>query len=439
MKISVISREEDITLKERINDISKTHRNLNPELHPFERAREYTRALNATKLERLFAAPFIDSLEGHIDGVYSLAKHPTDLTALLSGSGDGEIRYWNLATKQTVWKTTGHQGFVRGMCAVPFGNNFFSVGDDKTVKLWDFKENKPLNTYAAKNAFSGIDHHRNKPWFVTSSTQIDLWDHERADPIQALSWGADTITTVKMNQTETSILASTGSDRTIILYDLRTSSPISKVIMEMRSNAISWNPMEAFNFTVANENHNCYTFDMRNLKRSINILKDHVSAVLDLDYSPTGQEIVTGGYDKTIRIFNSREGHSRDVYHTKRMQRIFCVKYSMDSKFVLSGSDDGNIRLWKNNSNEKIGTKNHREKASLNYTTALKERYKHMPEINRISKQRKVPKAIKKAASVKRIQTESIKRKQENVRKHSKPGSVKRVPLRDQHIITTEK
>lgn len=74
-----------------------------------------------------------------------------------------------------------------------------------------------------------------------------------------------------------------------------------------------------------------------------------------MDYSPTGEEIVTGAYDRTVRIFNLRQGRSRDIYHTKRMQRIFCVKYSMDSKYVLSGSDDGNVRLWKANASEKIG------------------------------------------------------------------------------------
>jgi len=37
--------------------------------------------------------------------------------------------------------------------------------------------------------------------------------------------------------------------------------------------------MEAFNFAVANEDHNCYIYDMRNLKMASNILKDHVSAV----------------------------------------------------------------------------------------------------------------------------------------------------------------
>lgn len=36
--------------------------------------------------------------------------------------------------------------------------------------------------------------------------------------------------------------------------------------MQTKSNAISWNPMEAMKFVVANEDGNLYTYDMRNLK-----------------------------------------------------------------------------------------------------------------------------------------------------------------------------
>lgn len=42
---------------------------------------------------------------------------------------------------------------------------------------------------------------------------------------------------------------------------------------------------------------------------------------MDVDFAPTGQEIVTGSYDRTLRLYNINQGHSRDVYHTKRMQR----------------------------------------------------------------------------------------------------------------------
>lgn len=45
----------------------------------------------------------------------------------------------------------------------------------------------------------------------------------------------------------------------------------------------------------------------------------------------------------------------REVYHTKRMQHVICVKWSSDSKYVLSGSDEMNIRLWKANAAEKLG------------------------------------------------------------------------------------
>ena len=35
---------------------------------------------------------------------------------------------------------------------------------------------------------------------------------------------------------------------------------------------------------------------------------------------------------------------NREIYHTKRMQRIFSVLWSSDAKYVMSGSDEMNIR-----------------------------------------------------------------------------------------------
>ena len=59
------------------------HRNLDPALHPHEKAVEYTRALNAAKLQRVFAKPFLGSLP-HTDGVTCLARSPAHLNSLVS-------------------------------------------------------------------------------------------------------------------------------------------------------------------------------------------------------------------------------------------------------------------------------------------------------------------------------------------------------------------
>lgn len=67
------------------------------------------------------------------------------------------------------------------------------------------------------------------------------------------------------------------------------------------------------------------------------IHKDHIGAVMDLEYSPTGREFVTGSFDKTVRIFPYDEGRSREVYHSKRMQVLNSVMFSMDAHYILTG------------------------------------------------------------------------------------------------------
>ena len=120
---------------------------------------------------------------------------------------------------------------------------------------------------------------------------------------------------------------------------------------------------------------------MRNLAHPRFLHSGHTSAVLDVDFSPTGQEFVSGSFDCSVRIFKATESSSRfiffqnirnfrfydriiqinifvflrDIYHTRRMNCVLSVLYSMDSKFVLSGSNEMNVRVWKSNAAEKLG------------------------------------------------------------------------------------
>lgn len=324
------------------------------------------------------------------------------------------------------------------------GSRFISVGEDKIVRLWNYPENKvglvsdtvePISSIIGKSVFLGVDHHWSQPSFATCGEQVEIWDENRSEPLQSLTWGVDSVTNIRYNPVECSVLATTGSDRAVVLYDVRQATPLRKVILSMKSNGICWNPTEAFNFTVANEDSNLYTFDMRKLDRPLNIHKDHTMAVLDVDYSPTGVEFVSGSYDKTIRIFKVDSGRSREVYHTKRMQRIFCVQWSSDATYLLSGSDETNIRLWKAEASKKLGKLRGREKIALNYASKLRERYRFHPAIRRIARHRHVPRMIYKALKERQVMLASQKRKQENIIRHSKPGSVKIKAERNKSVV----
>jgi WD repeat and SOF domain-containing protein 1 len=419
----------------------KVPRNYDSALHPLEVPREYSRALNATKLERVFAKPFLGNLDGHKDGVHCLYKHPTQLNILLSGACDGEIKIWNLMNRKCIQTYLAHDGFVRGICMNQSADTFFSCGNDKIVKHWKYdletetRNLEPIQTIVGKTFYTGIDHHYKKPIYATSGERVEVWDETHLEPIKSYSWGVDSHYSVKFNPIECSLLASCAADRSIILYDIRQTVPIRKVVLEMSSNSICWNPLEAMYFTVANEDHNLYTFDMRKFDQAIQVHKDHVGAVMSLDYAPTGKEFTSASYDKTIRIFQVNNGHSREVYHTKRMQHVMSVKWSLDNKYIISASDEMNIRLWKAQAADKLGLLRPREREQLEYNDKLKDKFKYFPEIKRIKRHRHLPKTIYNSLKEKQIMKSSRQRKEANVRKHSKPGKIPFVSEKEKHVV----
>ncbi|KDN52007.1 WD40 repeat-like protein [Tilletiaria anomala UBC 951] len=488
MKITALSRSLDNHLPGRSGDATPVSRNLDPALHPFSKPREYTRALNAAKVDRMFAKPFVASLEGHVDGVYSLAKDPERLGVIASGSGDGEIKLWNLPSQSCLHTyTKAHKGIIQSLSMSPsstssqtFGRHLLSCSTDRTVKMWNAdphpdhtgwagdaansdddedddegadataagqakrggllsyqvaekKAIQPLALYAGKAAFNSVSHHYGKQQFASASSVIQIWDLNRSgssgtgqEALNTITWGSETINVVKFNASERDVLASAGSDRSVVLYDLRAAKPLTKLFMTMRANDISWSPIEPTVFALASEDHNVYTFDMRNMASATQIYKDHVAAVMSVDWAPTGQELVSASYDRTLRLWEyGRGAHSRDVYHTKRMQRIFSAAYSLDARYVLSGSDDGNVRIWKARASEKIGILSGREMAAKEYRESLQKKWSHTGDVKRVSSSRNVPKPIKAAQQLKRTMLEAERVKEERRRKHTKTGNAK--------------
>lgn len=171
------------------------------------------------------------------------------------------------------------------------------------------------------------------------------------------------------------MIASTCIDRSIILFDVRANSALQKIYLKNKSKPLCWNPQEPLNLVIGNDNGNCYTFDIRKLDHAKMVHKDHVSAILDIDFAPTGREFATGSYDKTLRIFKFDDGRSREVYHTKRMTYVNSVLYTMDSKYILSGSEDTNIRMWKSNASDSLNVLLPREKEKIQYQQKLKKRF----------------------------------------------------------------
>lgn len=60
--------------------------------------------------------------------------------------------------------------------------------------------------------------------------------------------------------------------------------------------------------------------------------------------------------------------------------------FSADARFVLTGSDDGNVRIWKAKASDKLGIITARERAAMEYRESLKERWKMDTQVGKVSR-----------------------------------------------------
>ena len=136
-------------------------------------------------MDRIFAKPFLFSLPGHSDGISALAKSPNSLVNFLSGSFDGEIRFWDLSQRKTLFQLNAHLNLIKGLCFSKTGSMILSTGDDKIINIFDIdkcikQKNKEVsNKLTSKYVLNNVDCCSKYDSFATSGQIVQIWNYNR--------------------------------------------------------------------------------------------------------------------------------------------------------------------------------------------------------------------------------------------------------------------
>src|SRR5690606_30653463 len=88
----------------------------------------------------------VATVDGHEGNLRSLAWSP-DGTTIATAGFDGTIRLWNAATRTVERVLTGHdENEVRSVQFSPDGKQLVTTGNDGTVRIWDAESGAPIRT-----------------------------------------------------------------------------------------------------------------------------------------------------------------------------------------------------------------------------------------------------------------------------------------------------
>ena len=85
----------------------------------------------------------VRTFAGHRGVVYAVTWDPSG-NLLVSGAGDGVLRWWDVQRGECVRIREAHQGAIRSLRVSPDGRRLASCGDDGAIMLWDLKSAEHL-------------------------------------------------------------------------------------------------------------------------------------------------------------------------------------------------------------------------------------------------------------------------------------------------------
>jgi WD repeat and SOF domain-containing protein 1 len=118
--------------------------------------------------------------------------------------------------------------------------------------------------------------------------------------------------------------------------------------------------------------------------------------------------------------------------------RVLCTLFTADARFVLSGSDDGSVRVWKAKANDRLGIVDARERSAIEYRESLKARWRADAEVSKVLRSHHVPKPVYKAAKLKRTMLDARAVKEERRRVHTRAGDSKPKAEKKKQVVVEQ-
>lgn len=259
-------------------------------------------------------------LSARSDRVKCVDLHPSE-PWMLASLYNGNVHIWNHESQTLIKSFEVCDLPVRAVKFVPRKNWLCTGSDDMQIRIYNYNTLERVHQFEAHSDYIRcIAVHPTQPFIITSSDDmlIKLWDWEKKwTCTQVFEGHTHYVMQIVINPKDNNTFASASLDRTVKVWQLGSQTP---------------------NFT----------------------LEGHEKGVNCVDYYTGGDKpyLISGADDRLVKIWDYQnktcvqtlEGHA---------QNISAVSFHPELPIIMTGSEDGTVRIWHANT--------YRLESTLNY------------------------------------------------------------------------
>ncbi|KAF4316918.1 hypothetical protein G195_009673 [Phytophthora kernoviae 00238/432] len=274
---------------------------------------------------------WIGTFEGHKGAVWS-AKLDNEAEFAATGSADFSVKIWDALTGDVV-ATLEHKHVVKSVAFSTDGARLLTAGHEKLLRVFDVQGVKEqLQMYKAEGR-TGIV-------VLPPSPLVEM---QTAQQIRKIAVLGDT-------------LAATGEvDGTVTIWDLDAYKQMRQFkvdadVMDMEASR------DGSVLTIA-AGKQVYFYDVAKDFALLHSFPMPISFAEEGGASlhPRESKFVAGGSDTWVRVFDFKTGELLET-HKGHHGPVRCLRYSPSGDSFATGSEDGTIRIWQNDSKSAAAT-----------------------------------------------------------------------------------
>ena len=307
---------------------------------------------NIIRVRSVATGELVQSLRGHAGSAFALAvAHGSGLLA--SASYDGTVRLWDFRDQAGATTFEGQRDWTWHIAYSPDSRVLASASKDGTVMLWEAETHRRVAVLEHPLWVNSVAFSPDGRALATGSDDglVRLWNAETGQLIATLRGHADVVESVAFSP-RGGLLVSGGKKGELIFWDPSAHEELARFYAD--ESKLIW--VVAFSpdgrLLAAAEKHQKHwetpkapaikIWDVAS-RQLVARLEGHTADLRALAFSSGGKTLVSGGEDRTLRLWDMERFEQRAVVKT---HGVVTLAVSNDGRRIVSGGSDATIKIW---------------------------------------------------------------------------------------------